>query len=55
MDNIPYELKIRSADGVFVPGNHYVVRLAVYGKFAIECDVVVLDWADGGSYDIDVI
>ncbi len=55
MDDIPYEFEINSPDGEFLEGNHYVVRLAVYGKFAIERDVVVMDWADGGNYDIDVI
>lgn len=54
MESYSYDFEIVSAAGAFTAGNHYTVRMCIYGRTEVVTDVVVNDWKDGGDYDIDV-
>ncbi len=53
-DNLEYEFEIRNTSGGFQPGNHYTVRLAMYGETEIIPEVTVEEWKDGGDYEMDI-
>ncbi len=42
----PLKMDILSPDG-FKAGNHYVVRIAVYGSMAVQADVTLEAWTEG--------
>lgn len=51
----PFEamVELENSSGIFNPGEHYVVRLGIYGLYDVEFDAKLVPWTDGGSIIID--